>query len=110
MEYWKLRLARLMFVIAKMCNNCVCCSQCPFSHKDHTIVQAVQDKEFCLESSEQGFLLKSEHSYFYQVRIMHLLMEVKFLCNFYSCRCNVNCSVHSVHTAILLFGQMRICT
>ena len=32
--------------------------------------QARQDREVCLEESEQGFSLKSKLSYFYKVRLV----------------------------------------
>ena len=56
--------------------------KCPFSCKDRSFLEAIGDKNFCLESSEDGnYTLKRQHAYFYQVQLQMKLCDVEF-CDF----------------------------
>ena len=55
--------------------------KCPFSCRDRSFLQATGDKNFCLEQSQEGFLLKRKHTYFYQVQLQMKLCEVNY-CDF----------------------------
>lgn len=49
--------------------------QCPYCHKDETIVSSLEDKSFCLEELPNGdCVLRRSHAYYYQVLIsVHVL-------------------------------------
>ena len=54
--------------------------QCPFTHKDETIKEAVaSDKNFCLEKNQAGsepeYKLKCTHPYYYQVCFNSIFSE-----------------------------------
>jgi len=68
--------------------KCDCCGcgvieiKCPFSCKDRSFLEAIGEKNFCLESSEDGnYTLKRQHAYFYQVQLQMKLCDVEF-CDF----------------------------
>ena len=68
--------------------KCYCCGsgvielKCPFSCKDRSFLEAIGEKIFCLERSEgDTFILKQNHTYFYQVQLQMKLCDVKF-CDF----------------------------
>ena len=68
--------------------KCYCCGcgvieiKCPFSCKDPSFLEAIGEKSFCLEGSEDGsYTLKRQHAYFYQVQLQMKLCNVSF-CDF----------------------------
>lgn len=68
--------------------KCHCCGsgvlevKCPFSCKDRSFLDAIGEKNFCMERSEDdGFVLKKKHAYFYQVQLQMKLCDVNF-CDF----------------------------
>lgn len=68
--------------------KCHCCGsgvieiKCPFSCRDRSFLESVGDRNFCLVRSEDdNFVLKKQHSYFYQVQLQMKLCDVKF-CDF----------------------------
>ncbi|XP_066565160.1 uncharacterized protein LOC136753175 [Amia ocellicauda] len=42
--------------------------KCPYKHRDNSISQACQDRDFCLEPHGDGYRLKTNHSYYTQVQ------------------------------------------
>ncbi|XP_076125445.1 uncharacterized protein LOC143104968 isoform X2 [Alosa pseudoharengus] len=67
--------------------HCACCGKgcveikCPFKHKDHNILQACTDKEFCLQFTEGRMELKQTHKYYKQVQTQIFVTESQF-CDF----------------------------
>ena len=69
--------------------TCDCCGsgvlevKCPFLCKQKTIMKASEDPKFCLTKDVDGvtYVLKSSHSYYYQVQLQLLLCEVGY-CDF----------------------------
>lgn len=65
--------------------SCSCCGKgvvevkCPFSCRDKSFSEAVQDKTFCLQ--EGSFFLKTDHDYHYQIQMQMRLCGVQ-LCDF----------------------------
>ena len=65
--------------------SCSCCGKgvvevkCPFSCRDKSFSEAVNEKTFCL--AEGTFFLKKDHAYFFQVQMQMKLCQVKF-CDF----------------------------
>ena len=46
----------------------------PYCHREGTIEKAVLDSKFCLVEEEGGFSLRHDHSYFYQVGEIFILL------------------------------------
>ena len=42
--------------------------KCPFSHRNHTIAECLQDNTFCLEQNCEELTLKKSHQYWHQVQ------------------------------------------
>ena len=42
--------------------------KCPFSHRNHTLTECTQDKNFCLEDNGGLLTLKKTHQYWHQVQ------------------------------------------
>lgn len=68
--------------------KCSCCGhgvleiKCPFSCKDRPFLEAIGEKNFCLERGEDNtFTLKHTHTYFYQVQLQMKLCDVRY-CDF----------------------------
>ena len=65
--------------------SCSCCGKgvvevkCPFSCRDISFDVAAKNKTFCLQ--EETFLLKQDHTYYFQVQLQMYLSKVKF-CDF----------------------------
>ena len=56
--------------------------KCPFSCKDRSFLEAIGEKSFCLEGSEDGsYIMKQQYAYFYQVQLQTKLCDVSF-CEF----------------------------
>ncbi|CAC5412409.1 unnamed protein product [Mytilus coruscus] len=69
---------------AKICDNGVTGImeiKCPFSQRENLITDAMQGADFCLELSENGPRLKSNHDYFIQVQGQLLVTGSQF-CDF----------------------------
>ena len=68
--------------------KCSCCGcgvieiKCSFSCNDRSFLQAIGEKNFCLERSEDdSFVLKKQHAYFYQCQLQMQMCAVYF-CDF----------------------------
>ena len=69
--------------------TCDCCGsgvlevKCPFLCKQKTIMEASEDPKFCLtkDVDDVTYVLKSSHSYYYQIQLQLLLCEVGY-CDF----------------------------
>ncbi len=71
--------------------SCSCCGngileiKCPYSHKESTIDDATQDKNFCLKKDSGGRItLKNSHAYYYQVQTQLFIANVDY-CDFCVC-------------------------
>ena len=65
--------------------ECFCCGpgvvevKCPFSCRDKSLLEATGDRAFCLETAPDGnYILKSMHSYHYQVQLQMKLCHVLY--------------------------------
>ena len=69
--------------------TCDCCGsgvlevKCPFLCKQKTIMEASEDPKFCLtkDVDDVTYVLKSSHSYYYQIQLRLLFCEVGY-CDF----------------------------
>ena len=68
--------------------QCSCCEKrvlevkCPYSCRDRSFKDSIDDSNFCLNSSSEGdFMLKSSHAYYYQVQMQMALCETNY-CDF----------------------------
>ncbi len=41
--------------------------QCPYCHRNSMLEDAVQESTFCLADTKEGYRLKHDHAYYYQV-------------------------------------------
>ncbi len=70
------------FIKCHCCGNGVLEVKCPFSCKDRSFLEAIGDRNFCLEKSENDtFVLKKDHTYYYQVQLQMKMCDVHF-CDF----------------------------
>lgn len=66
---------------------CTCCGKgcveikCPYKHRDHNILQACIDKDFCLRLSNGTLELKRTHKYYKQVQTQMFVTGSQF-CDF----------------------------
>lgn len=68
----KLRLILLYYACLSLSLKCIL-FQCPYCHRTDFISDATEDTNFCLEKHSDGFRLKDDHVYYYQVR-MHIYL------------------------------------
>jgi len=68
--------------------SCKCCGtgsievKCPFCKKHDFILDATDDKKFCLEQNGTSITLKSSHPYFYQVQTQTMVCKKQY-CDFF---------------------------
>lgn len=67
--------------------HCTCCGKgclevkCPSKHRDNTILQACEDKNFCLHFTDEKFCLKCAHKYYSQAQTQMFVTGSNF-CDF----------------------------
>ena len=68
--------------------SCTCCGKgiveikCPYCHKESTIDNATQDKNFCLKKDSSGKIyLDHSHAYYFQVQTQLFLTDLEY-CDF----------------------------
>lgn len=67
--------------------SCSCCGlglmeiKCPFCQHGNSILEAAEDRQFCLETVDGRTFLKKEHVYFYQVQCQ-LAVTGRAFCDF----------------------------
>ena len=71
--------------------NCDCCGKgvlerkCPYCHKNEGIIEASNDKKFCVSQREDGsYYLDHGHAYYYQVQTQIFVSKVHY-CDFVVC-------------------------
>ena len=71
--------------------SCTCCGKgiveikCPYCHKESTIDNATQDKNFCLKKDSSGKIyLDHSHAYYFQVQTQLFLTDLEY-CDFCVC-------------------------
>ena len=74
----------------------------------HTALKhAVEKLTFCLAESKDGYHLKYDYAYYYQVCLQLECVYNSWLLYLFTYRCSVNCSVQNGHTVTLWFGLKR---
>ena len=67
--------------------SCDCCGKgvlevkCPFKHRNNTIAEACEDKEFCLKKDVNNIFLDKKHKYYYQIQTQLLVSNADY-CDF----------------------------
>ncbi|KAE8603456.1 hypothetical protein XENTR_v10014342 [Xenopus tropicalis] len=51
--------------------------KCPYKHKEHTIREACEDRNFCLQLNGDSYMLRQDHAYYTQVQCQLAATQLK---------------------------------